>query len=174
MEGALTAVPGAHPPTDPAPGSVAERALRGSRCAACAVTVHPVDPACPSCGGPAEPVVLSTTGTVWTWTVQRYAPKSPPYVPPEGGFRPFAVGYVELPEGVRILAVLDGVRPEDLRIDMPVTITAGDGVPRARPTDPDGLSRGLPIAPEGVARGLPTAPDGVARARSAAPEGAAP
>ncbi|MDX2910192.1 Zn-ribbon domain-containing OB-fold protein [Streptomyces griseiscabiei] len=171
MEGALTAVPGAHPPSGPvtepaaadpaALGPVAARPLRGSRCPACAVTVHPADPVCPRCGGPAEPVVLSTTGTVWTWTVQRYAPKSPPYVPPEGGFRPFVVGYVELPEGVRILAVLDGVRPEEMRIDMPVTLTAGEGVPRARPADRDDAPRARPADP-----------DGVLGARHAGPEGA--
>ncbi|MGW0711522.1 Zn-ribbon domain-containing OB-fold protein [Streptomyces sp. NPDC002643] len=95
-----------------------------------------MEPACPRCGGLAQPVDLSRAGTLWTWTVQRYAPKSPPYAVPEGGFRPFTVGYVELPEGVRILAVLDGVRPEDTRIGMPVTITAGEGVPRARPAAP--------------------------------------
>ncbi|MFE5812851.1 Zn-ribbon domain-containing OB-fold protein [Streptomyces sp. NPDC056479] len=110
-----------------------DRALRGSRCSRCEVAVYPSDPACPNCGGPAAPVVLSGTGTLWTWTVQRYAPKSPPYTAPDDGFRPFGVGYVELPEGVRVLAVLDGVRPEDVRIGMPVTLTAGDGVPRARP-----------------------------------------
>ncbi|MCZ0998269.1 OB-fold domain-containing protein [Streptomyces mirabilis] len=85
----------------------------------------------PRCGGPAEPVVLSDTGTLWTWTVQRHAPKSPPYVQPAAGFEPFAVGYVELPEGVRVLAVLD-LRAEDLKIGMPVTVVAADGVPRAR------------------------------------------
>jgi uncharacterized OB-fold protein len=125
VEGALTAMPGA---------------LHGSRCSSCEVALYPADPACPSCGGPAVPVVLSGTGTVWTWTVQRYAPKSPPYTEPEDGFRPFAVGYVELPEGVRILALLDDVRPEDVRIGMPVTITAGDGVPRARPADQVGAA----------------------------------
>lgn len=104
--------------------------LRGSRCADCAVAVYPAGPACPRCGGPAEPVVLSGTGTLWTWTVQRYAPKSPPYAPPAAGFTPFAVGYVELPEGVRVLATLD-IRPEDAEIGMPLTVTAGDGVPRA-------------------------------------------
>ncbi|MFF4113248.1 Zn-ribbon domain-containing OB-fold protein [Streptomyces sp. NPDC001714] len=104
--------------------------LRGSRCAECAVAAYPARPGCPRCGGPAEPVVLSATGTLWTWTVQRYAPKSPPYVPPAAGFTPFAVGYVELPEGVRVLAALD-IAPEDAEIGMPVTVTAGDGVPRA-------------------------------------------
>lgn len=104
--------------------------LRGSRCADCAVAVYPADPTCPRCGGPAAPVLLSTTGTLWTWTVQRYAPKSPPYTPPPAGFTPFTVGYVEVPEGVRVLAVLD-IPPEDAEIGMPVTLTGGDGVPRA-------------------------------------------
>ncbi len=36
-----------------------------------------------------------------------FAPKSPPYIPPGEGFSPFAVGYVELPEGIKIQAVLD-------------------------------------------------------------------
>jgi uncharacterized OB-fold protein len=97
------------------------------------VAVYPADPACPRCGGPAAPVVLSGTGTLWTWTVQRFAPKSPPYAVPEGGFAPFPVGYVELPEGVRVLAVLDGLCPEDAAIGMRLTIRAGEGVPRARP-----------------------------------------
>ncbi|WP_307781795.1 OB-fold domain-containing protein [Streptomyces sp. MBT65] len=104
--------------------------LRGSRCADCAVTTCPAGPACPRCGGPTEQVVLSGTGTLWTWTVQRYAPKSPPYLPPVAGFTPFAVGYVELPEDVRVLAALD-IRPEDAEIGMPMTIAAGAGVPRA-------------------------------------------
>lgn len=104
--------------------------LRGSRCAGCAVAVYPADPACPRCGGPAEQVVLSGTGTLWTWTVQRYAPKSPPYAEPAAGFEPFTVGYVELPEGVRVLAVLD-IRPQDAEIGMPLSLAAGDGVPRA-------------------------------------------
>jgi uncharacterized OB-fold protein len=104
--------------------------LRGSRCAGCAVAVYPADPACPRCGRPAEPVLLSATGTLWTWTVQRYAPKSPPYVAPAAGFTPFAVGYVELPEDVRVLAVLD-IPPEETEFGMPVTLTGGDGVPRA-------------------------------------------
>lgn len=76
---------------------------------------------------------LSRDGVVWSWTVQRYAPKSPPYVPPAGGFRPFVVAYVELPEGVRVEAVME--LPSD---DSPA-VAIGDrvrlgvlgGVPRA-------------------------------------------
>ncbi|MFI0777483.1 Zn-ribbon domain-containing OB-fold protein [Streptomyces sp. NPDC021212] len=118
-------------PRSPAAG------LQGSRCSGCAVTVCPPDDACPRCGGPARPVVLEGAGTLWTWTVQRYAPKSPPYEAPPGGFAPFAVGYVELPENVRVAAVLDVDDLDDLRIGMPLTVTPGSGVPRARPTTPE-------------------------------------
>ncbi|MFH8572981.1 Zn-ribbon domain-containing OB-fold protein [Streptomyces sp. NPDC017993] len=109
-------------------------ALRGARCAGCSVATYPADSACPRCGGPADPVALSGTGTLWTWTVQRHAPKSPPYRVPSGGFAPFAVGYVELAEGVRVAALIDVDNLDGLRIGMPVTLTAGGGVPRARPT----------------------------------------
>ncbi|MCX5096001.1 OB-fold domain-containing protein [Streptomyces sp. NBC_00365] len=115
-------------PRSPAAG------LQGSRCPSCSVAVHPADEVCPRCGGPAEPAVLQGAGTLWTWTVQRYAPKSPPYQVPPGGFEPFAVGYVELEEGVRVAAVIEVDDFDRIRIGMPLTLTADDGVPRARPT----------------------------------------
>lgn len=107
--------------------------LRGSRCVACAVTVYPADDTCPRCGAAAAPLTLSRLGELWSWTVQRFAPKSPPYVPPPGGFRPFAVGYVELPERVRVAAVLDVADFGSIRIGMPMRIEAGAGVPHAIP-----------------------------------------
>jgi uncharacterized protein len=79
-----------------------------------------------------SPRVLSTVGFLWTWTVQRFAPKSPPFVSPAGGFQPFALGYVELPEGVRVLAVLDAQDLASVRIGMSVHLRVADGVPRAR------------------------------------------
>lgn len=115
-------------PRSPAAG------LQGSRCSGCAVTAYPVEDACPRCGGSADPTDLDGTGTLWTWTVQRYAPKSPPYQAPSGGFVPFALGYVELAQNVRVAAVLDVDDLEGIHIGMPLTVTAGPGVPRARPT----------------------------------------
>ena len=51
---------------------------------------------CASCGGgTAVRVDLDERGPIWTWTVQRFAPKAPYESPPEG-FAPFAVGYVDL------------------------------------------------------------------------------
>jgi uncharacterized OB-fold protein len=73
---------------------------------------------------------LSGHGTVWGFTVQRFAPKSPPYVVPEGGFVPFAVGYVELPEGVKVEAVLDCTDFAELAGDAAVTLVAVEPVPR--------------------------------------------
>lgn len=128
MDGALIRMA-----TDPRSPTVAV-GLQGSCCSGCAVTAYPAEEACPRCGGPAEPAVLQGTGRLWTWTVQRYAPKSPPYQAPPGGFVPFALGYVELVEGVRVAAVLEVDDLDDVRIGMPLTVTAGHGVPRARLT----------------------------------------
>jgi uncharacterized protein len=109
--------------------------LRGSRCADCAVTGYPADAVCPRCGRATSPVALSTVGALWTWTVQRFAPKSPPFVAPPGGFQPFALGYVELPEGVRVAAVLDIDDLASIRIGMPLRIGATTGVPHASPIE---------------------------------------
>jgi uncharacterized OB-fold protein len=46
-----------------------------------------------------DPVELSGEGRLWSFTVQRFRPKTPPYIgdDDEKTFRPFAVGYVEFP-----------------------------------------------------------------------------
>ena len=43
-----------------------------------------------------DAIPLSRTGTLWSWTIQSFRPKSPPFVGPDE-FTPFALGYVELP-----------------------------------------------------------------------------
>jgi uncharacterized OB-fold protein len=77
--------------------------------------------------------VLSAEGVLWTWTVQRFAPKSPPYQPPPEGFRPFAVGYVELPDGVRVEAVIEVDDLASVRIGMRLRLVPSGGVPRFVP-----------------------------------------
>ena len=44
-----------------------------------------------------EPVELEGHGTLWSYTVQRFRPKTPPYIgdDDERTFKPYAVGYVE-------------------------------------------------------------------------------
>jgi uncharacterized OB-fold protein len=77
-----------------------------------------------------QAIDLGRRGTVWGYTVQRFAPKSPPYVPPADGFVPFAVGYVELPEGVKVEAVLDCDDFGDLEDEAVVELVATTPVPR--------------------------------------------
>jgi uncharacterized OB-fold protein len=106
-------------------------ALEGSRCAACGNVAFPSARACQRCGAEAmETVALGSRGTVWGFTVQRFAPKSPPYVPPKDGFQPFAVGYVELPDGVRIEAILDCDDFSQLEGRAEVELVATAPVPR--------------------------------------------
>jgi hypothetical protein len=74
--------------------------LIGSRCAACGTYAFPKELSfCrnPSCEGTElTETPLSRTGTVWSYTVNHYAPP-PPYVSPDP-FRPYGIAAVELTE----------------------------------------------------------------------------
>jgi uncharacterized OB-fold protein len=69
-----------------------------------------------------EPVELPAAGALWSFTVQRHAPKAP-Y---RGGtpFVPFAVGYVELPGVLIVESPLVGIEFDALRIGLPVELTS--------------------------------------------------
>ncbi|WP_072803409.1 Zn-ribbon domain-containing OB-fold protein [Rhodococcoides yunnanense] len=104
--------------------------LEGSRCTVCDTVAFPASVMCSRCATPtAVALSLSTQGTLWAYTIQRFAPKSPPYVPPVGGFRPFAVGYVELPEGIKIEAIIECERFDELD-GAPVSLISTSPVPR--------------------------------------------
>ena len=66
-----------------------------------------------------EAVPLSRTGTLWSWTIQNFEPKRPPYQGPMP-FAPYMVGYVELPGEVIVATRLDGI--DAPRIGMPVEL----------------------------------------------------
>ncbi|HUD30357.1 MAG TPA: OB-fold domain-containing protein [Novosphingobium sp.] len=66
-----------------------------------------------------EPVPLSREGRLWSYTVQRYRPKTPPYAGPDA-FSPWIVAYVELPGEVIVEAPLYGVDFDDVTIGMAV------------------------------------------------------
>ena len=70
-----------------------------------------------------EPVALSRNGSLWSYTVQRFRPKSPPYAGPEI-FEPWALGYVELPGETIVEARLTNVEFDDIHIGMPKRLTA--------------------------------------------------
>ena len=100
--------------------------LRGSRCTDCGTHAFPAQKSCQRCTGTnTEPVLLSNKGTLWTFTIQGFPPKSPPYrgdANPET-FKPFGVGYVELAGEVKVEPRLTESDPSKLTIGMELAMT---------------------------------------------------
>lgn len=85
--------------------------LVGSRCGNCGAHFFPVREACAGClHGDLETVRFSTTATLYTFSVVRQS--TPQFEVP------YALGYVDLPEGVRVLSQLTGRDPEDYELGM--------------------------------------------------------
>ena len=99
-------------------------ALLASRCNACGIASFPAAESCMACSGRDVSVEeLPGRGTLWTWTVQRFMPKTPynSGETPEN-FQPFGVGYVELPGGVRVEGRLTERDPDKLHIGMAMDV----------------------------------------------------
>ncbi|MET0910028.1 MAG: OB-fold domain-containing protein [Ilumatobacteraceae bacterium] len=96
--------------------------LIGSRCNRCGTVAFPFQGSCARCTATdATEHLLAREGTLWTWTVQGFRPKSPPYTGP-ADFEPFPVGYVELPGEVKVETRLVDVSPDGLTIGMPMEL----------------------------------------------------
>jgi len=92
--------------------------LIASKCKACGEVAFPKQASCPNCTGDAtEEVLLTRRGKLWTWTIQRFPPP-PPFIGDRENFVPYGVGYIELPEGIRIESRLTTSDPEALEIGM--------------------------------------------------------
>jgi len=126
--------------------------LRIQRCARCGALRHPPGPMCPACGeastagvaGGEGYTVAAGTGEVFSYVVHHH--------PPVPGKRlPMVVALVQLPEGVRILGEMPGVRPDQVRIGLPVRVTftqAGDmALPTWRPADGAPPDRVIDVTP---------------------------
>ena len=99
-------------------------ALLGSRCKSCGIASFPVSESCMACSGQdVEVEELPGRGTLWTWTVQQFMPKTPynSNETPET-FKPYGVGYLELPGGVRVEGRLTENDPEKLHIGMEMEV----------------------------------------------------
>lgn len=99
--------------------------LIGSRCKKCGTVTFPKAVYCPNpdCEKSAESMeefLLSKRGKLWSWTVQRYPPPTPFKMEP---FKPYAIGIVDLPEGICVLGIL--TTTENLKMDMEVELTVG-------------------------------------------------
>ena len=102
-----------------------EARLIGSECERCGVITFPRQGSCPRCTSTdVRERLLRRRGTLWSWTIQCFPPKSPPYaVTDPEEFEPYGVGYVELPDEVRVEARLTVADPDALRIGMPMELT---------------------------------------------------
>ena len=72
-----------------------------------------------------DPVELCGEGHLWSFTVQRFRPKTPPYIgdDDEKTFRPFAVGYVEFPGQLIVEGRIEIDDFSKLRIGQPMCLS---------------------------------------------------
>jgi uncharacterized OB-fold protein len=101
--------------------------LIGSRCKNCDNHVFPTVKGCAKCtGADMERVVLGTRGKLWAWTVQGFPPKAPPYLGEDDPtkFRPYGVGYIELPNQVKVEARLTESDPAKLHTGLDMELQA--------------------------------------------------
>jgi uncharacterized OB-fold protein len=97
--------------------------LLGGRCEQDGTVVFPFQESCPRCSGRAmSELALPGHGTLWSWTVQHFAPKSPYRGPIGPDFVPYPVGYVDLGE-VIVESRLQIADVAALRIGMSMTAT---------------------------------------------------
>jgi len=90
--------------------------LLGSRCRACGAHFFPIREACAGClSDDLETVRFSTEGTLYTYSVVRQS--TPAFEVP------YMLGYVDFPEGVRIMGQISGCEVDEIRIGMPMRLS---------------------------------------------------
>ncbi|WP_051823858.1 bifunctional MaoC family dehydratase N-terminal/OB-fold nucleic acid binding domain-containing protein [Streptomyces sp. NRRL S-1448] len=95
---------------------VSRHTLLIQRCGGCRTLRFPWLPGCQACGSPEwDTVEASGTGTVYSYVVMHHPP-FPAFDPP------YAVGLIELAEGVRMVSNVIGVPCDEVRIGMPVQL----------------------------------------------------
>ncbi len=92
--------------------------LIAGRCKKCGTYTFPKYYACPNCfSDELEDAPLSQKGVLHSFTIVR---RSLPDYPV-----PYALGLVNFPEGVRVMAQIEAENPEELKIGMEMGITVG-------------------------------------------------
>jgi uncharacterized OB-fold protein len=96
--------------------------LLASRCTDCRAVTFPAQRSCPRCTGQdVQRHALADHGTLWTYTVQNFRPKTP-YLGADGAFQPYGVGYVDLGGEVLVEGRLVVDDLAVLRIGLPVQL----------------------------------------------------
>jgi len=98
--------------------------LVGSRCASCGTPYFPTTLVChnPDCSASRiEDATFGPKGTLWSFAVQGYAPPAPARF--DQPYAPYAMGVVDLDEGLRVLGRIMVDDPERLAVGDPVELT---------------------------------------------------
>ncbi len=89
--------------------------LLGSQCRSCGAHFFPVRVACSGClSDDLETIRFSTEGTLYTFSIVRQS--TPAFEVP------YALGYVDFPEGVRIMGQIGGCELDEIKIGMPLAL----------------------------------------------------
>ena len=99
-----------------------DAALVGTRCTGCGTHYFPKSISCrnPRCERKTvERTVLGRRGRLFSYTVQSYRPPALFRMEP---WEPYAIGLVELPEGLRVMSMLTGVDLDAIEIGMPLQL----------------------------------------------------
>jgi uncharacterized OB-fold protein len=97
--------------------------LLGSRCASCATPYFPKSEMChnPSCDHTQmQDAAFGPRGRLWTCAIQNYPPPAPALY--EKPYRPYALGVVDLPEGLRVVGRVAAEDPESVKIGCDVEL----------------------------------------------------
>ncbi|MGQ9530119.1 MAG: Zn-ribbon domain-containing OB-fold protein [Candidatus Bathycorpusculaceae bacterium] len=94
--------------------------LMGGKCKKCGKIHLPPRPLCNNClSTNFEWIELPKNGKLLTYTIIHVAP------PQFQGMAPYAVGIVQLENGVKLLGMIRGIALEQIKIGMPLTIDFG-------------------------------------------------
>ncbi len=98
--------------------------LLGNRCEACGEAYFPAQTGCARCcSSVLAPCDIGERGILWSWTIQSFLPKSPYNSgESESTFKPFGVGYVQMPIGLKVESRLTPADPAWLRIGVPMEL----------------------------------------------------
>lgn len=109
-------------------------ALVGTQCSQCLTIMAGAREVCSSCvGQDLQQLPLGPAGVLYSHTTIHVSPTSP---------EPFTLGYVDLEQGVRILALIHSEH-ESLRCDLPVTLGTNSDTWFFAPSDTTGSNAAI-------------------------------
>jgi hypothetical protein len=100
--------------------------LLGSKCGGCGATYFPRDSVChnPDCDAAAmADVNFGPTGKIWSCAIQNYQPPAP--VVTEEPYAPYAMGMVDLDDGLRVMTRIDIDDPMKAQVGGEVELVVG-------------------------------------------------